>query len=138
MTPNCQTGCAAQDSLNLPTEAGAKPLVLEVKGIVPSFKTQKTAYGWRDKKTGKIFARPATLPEHKEWMQKTVADFVSQLLSASPTTETGTLTVATLRSLIASLPRDDTWQYLPVTSLKSELCHPGDEGATIVIESLNP
>lgn len=120
-----------------PTGNGKSRLVLEVKGIVPSFKTQKTAYGWRDKKTGKIFARPATLPEHKEWMQKTVRDFASQLFSAFQITGPVTLTAATLRSLIASLPYDDNWRYLPETHLRSELCEPGSEGATITIEKLD-
>lgn len=112
------------------------PIRLEVKGIVPSFKTQKTAYGWKDKATGKIFARPATLPEHKEWMQKTVQSFVSQLCSAFQITESGTPMDATRRSLIASLPRDDSWTVVPETVLKSELCNPGEEGVTLIIERL--
>lgn len=130
--PPLETG----DLFKEKTECGPSRVVLEVKGIIPSFKTQKTAYGWRDKETGKIFARPATLPEHKEWMKKTVLNFASQLRSAFQITESTTRMDATLRSLIASLPADDCWTALPETVLKSELCHPGEEGATILIERI--
>jgi hypothetical protein len=111
-------------------------VTLHISGIIPSFKTQKTAYGWLDKATGKIFARPATLPEHREWMEKAVRNFVSQLLSGSATGESTIQTGATPQSLIALLPRDDCWAAIPETLLKSELCEPGQEGATIVIERL--
>lgn len=112
------------------------PLRLEVKGIVPSFKTQKSAIGWRDKKTGKIFARPFTLPEHKKWMQKTVESFVSQCLSAIQTTESTITTADIRRFLTASLPRDDAWTSLPETHITSELCEPGNEGCSILIERI--
>lgn len=141
------------DMFAVPTESFASPdsqlplaglnppaplkIILEVKGIVPSFKTQKTAYGWKDKATGKIFARPATLPEHKEWMKKTVQSFVSQFCSAFQISEYGTQTDAIRRSLIALLPYDDTWTVVPETVLKSELCQPGQEGATLIIERIN-
>src|SRR5882724_4188420 len=78
------------------TEAFAKPLVLEVKGIripfrikgdpklhwltgIPSFKTSKTAFAWRDKATGKLMARPLTLPHHKKWMEQAIRNIESQL-----------------------------------------------------------
>lgn len=112
------------------------PITLEIKGVVPSFKTQKTAYGWRDKATGKIFARPATLPEHKKWMSRCAQNFASALRSVFQITEFTIPTGATLQSLIASLPQDDCWSAIPETELKSELCEPGKEGATIVIERL--
>lgn len=122
------------------TQTEATPnsrVVLQVKGITPSFKTQKTAYGWRDKATGKIFARPATLPEHKEWMRQTVLDFVSALRSDFQIDVSTTSMDARLRSLIASLPHDDTWTAIPELILKGQLCEPGEEvGATIVIERL--
>src|SRR6516164_1459170 len=107
---------------NLLSEPARGPIVLHVKGITPSFKTQKTAYGWKDKSTGKIFARPATLPEHKEWMRKTVLSFVCELRSSFQITESTTQMDATLRSLIASLPHDDCWAAIPETILKSRLC----------------
>lgn len=117
--------------------AGPSRHVLRVKGITPSFKTQKTAYGWRDKVTGKIFARPATPPEIKEWMRRTVLDFVSQLLTASGTSESTTSMDAQRRSLIASLPHDDTWTVIPEQHGYGRLCLPGEEvGAEIVIERL--
>jgi hypothetical protein len=125
------------DLFNSQTVPIPNRIVLEVKGIVPSFKTQKTAYGWKDKATGKIFARPATLPEHKEWMRKTVLSFVSQLRSDFQISASATPMDATLRSLIASLPPDDTWTAIPESSQTSRLCEPGEEpGATIVIERL--
>lgn len=121
------------------TVAGPGRIVLTVSGVIPSFKTQKTAYGWRDKASGKIFARPATLPEHKEWMRKTVLDFAAQLLSASQISESTTSMDAARRSLIASLPPDDTWTVIPEISLKGRLCGPGEQpGATITIERINP
>jgi len=125
------------DLLKEPTASGASPIKLTVQGIVPSFKTQKTAYGWIDKASGKVHARPATLPEHKEWMKKTVQDFASQLRSAFQISASATRMDATLRSLIASLPRDDCWTVIAETSIKSELCAPGQEGATILIERIS-
>lgn len=126
------------DMFKIQTEAGAVPqkVVLHVQGIVPSFKTQKTAYGWIDKASGKVFARPATLPEHRKWMQRTVLSFELQLRSAFQITKSETLTDAILHSLIASLPHDDCWSAVRETFLKSELCEPGQEGATIVIERI--
>jgi len=124
------------DLLSNPTGVGRK-IVLEVKGITPSFKTQKTAYGWIDKASGKVHARPATLPEHREWMKATVLSFACQLRSAFQISASATRMDATLRSLIASLPRDDRWTIIPETIIKSELCEPGQEGATILIERIN-
>jgi hypothetical protein len=124
-----------KDLLSAVMEAGPIRHVLHVKGITPSFKTQKTAYGWIDKKSGKIFARPATLPEHKEWMRKTVLDFASQLLTASQIDESTTSMDARRRSLIASLPHDDTWTAIPEQISRGRLCEPGEEpGAEILIE----
>jgi len=114
-----------------------RPVVLHLKGIVPSFKTQKTAYGWIDKKSGKVFARPATLPEHKEWMSRTVQLFASQLRFAFQIAESTTLTDPRLRSLIASLPRDDRWTVIPELIIKGRPCAEGEQaGVEIVIERL--
>ncbi len=137
MNVNSQPPCSQKALFEDQTVAGPSRVVLKVKGIVPSFKTQKTAYGWRDKETGKIFARPATLPEHKEWMRKTVLDFASQLISSFPTSGSGTSMDACRRSLIASLPRDDTWTQIPEQFVKGRLAYPGEEsGATITIERI--
>lgn len=127
-----------QDLLSSQTALGANRITLTVRGIVPSFKTQKTAYGWIDKATGKVHARPATLPEHREWMKTTVQSFVSQLRSAFQISASATRTDASLRSLIASLPPDDCWSVMREYHITSELCGPGEEpGATILIERIN-
>src|SRR5438128_10784787 len=107
----------------------SKKLVLEVSGIkvsfrvkgdpnlhwltgVPSFKTGKTAFAWRDKATGKIMARPLTLPHHKKWMELAIRSIESQLKSAFGITDQKMLTAASPRSWIASLaPLDDSWTW---------------------------
>ncbi len=121
-----------------PRFAGAAPppVVLEVVGIVPSFKTQKTAAMQRSRKTGKWFARPLTKPEHKKWMAETVRSFVSQLRSDTTTGGGGTTTADTRHCWTVLLPQDDCWTQVPETALTAELCKPGQEGATITIERI--
>jgi hypothetical protein len=74
--------------------------------------------------------------EHRKWMEKTVQGFVSQFISAIQITEPTITTADIRRFLTASLPRDDSWKYVPETVLTSELCEPGEEGATVRIERL--
>lgn len=109
-----------------------------LKGI-PSFKTGKTAFGWLDKITRKIQARPLTLPQHKKWMELATASLESQLLSALQTTIEKIQMVASPRSWIASrVPLDDSWAWCPEIIVTSRLCKPGEqEGATIKIERIN-
>lgn len=138
------------------TDPGFVPLKLELQGIevkfkvkgdrelhtltgIPVFKTAKTAIGWRDKVTGKIQARPMTLPQHKKWMELAIRSIASQLRSAFGITDEKIRTVASARSWIASLvPLDDSWTWCPDTTVKSRLCRPGEkEGAEIVITRIS-
>jgi len=145
------SACSERDLFS-ETERGI-PVVLELKNIsvnykdsegkqrvlrgIPSFKTGKTAIGWLDKLTNKIQARPMTLPQHQKWMELAILSIESQLRSALAITDARIRTVASPRSWIASrLPLDDSWAWCPEISVKSELCAPGQEGATIVIERL--
>lgn len=136
---------------SLPTNSDV--LRLEVKGIkvefkvdgkkrvmtaVPSFKTGKLAFGWRDKLTGKIMARPLIAPHHKKWMEQATRLIESQLRSALQITNEKIQTVASARSWIASMvPLDDSWRWCPEISVRSELCAPGDEGAVIEITRIS-
>lgn len=120
--------------IEVPYKRDGKTCVL--RGI-PSFKTGKTAFGWWDKFTRKIMARPLTLPEHRKWMDLATLSIESQLRSAFQITEEKTRTVASLRSWIASrLPLDDSWAWCPSIVVQCELCQPGEEGATVVIERI--
>ena len=115
------------------TEAGAGPLVLEIRGLgpVPSLKNSKRMVIQRGGK-----AKPITSPKVKKWMNQTVASIASQLFSAIPTGAGGTQTAHFLLSWTALLPRDDCWTVIPELVVKSQLCEPGQEGATITIERL--
>lgn len=142
----------AKDLFSL-TDSGSRPITLELSGIevkweekgeprvlrgIPSFKTGKTAFGWRDKLTGKIQARPLTLPQHKKWMDLAILSIESQLRSALGITDARIQTVASPRSWIASrLPLDDSWAWVPDIRVVSRLCADGEvEGATITIERI--
>lgn len=128
--------CRAQANLfSEPTPT----LTIEIHGIgkVPSFKTGKRAFGWIDKVTKKIMARPITLPEHRIWMQKAMLLIASKLRSDFQIAEGLTPTDASLRSLMSLLPSDDCWLVIPEHSVNCELCEPGNEGATIRITRIN-
>lgn len=131
------------------------PIILELKGLgpVPSFKTGKRAFAWIDSKSSvaithngeiylrkrglKAMARPITLPEHMEWKEKATSLIESQLRSALATIGAGIQTAASARSLIATLlPLDDCWTNFRALRIESELCAPGQEGASIMIERL--
>lgn len=136
------------------TESGTPPIVLELSGIevewhekgelrvlrgIPSFKTGKTAFGWLDRATGKIQARPLTLPQHKKWMDKAILAIESQLRSVLGITDARIQTVASPRSWIASqVPLDDSWTWCRQIVVESRRCV-GDEqeGATIVIQRIS-
>lgn len=151
---NSTQECSGADMFPTEKEGGRTPLTIELRGItveytdrvtkqprilkgVPSFKTGKTAFAWRDKVSGKIMARPLTLPEHKKWMEKATLAIECQLRSFFQITDAKIRMVASPRSWIASLvPLDDCWTWCPETNVKCELCEPGQEGARIVIERI--
>jgi hypothetical protein len=135
-------------------DSGIPPVTLVLKGIevtykdsekvqrvltgIPSFKTGKTAVGWWDKLKQKVQARPLTLPHHAKWMELATLSLESQLRCAFQITDERIQTVASPRSWIASrMPLDDSWAWCPEIHVKSELCEPGQEGATILIERIS-
>ena len=142
-----------QKDLFASTANGTPPIRLELSGIeaeyndkgepkvlrgIPSFETGKTAFAWRDKVTGKMMARPLTLPQHKKWMEKAILSIESQLRSVLGITDAKIQTVASPRLWIASrLPLDDSWRWCREISVTSRLCQEGEEeGATITIERI--
>lgn len=145
-----------EDLFKTPSPAiGSLLVTIELRGLgaVPSFKTGKLAFGWMDTKTAvvatfngelwvrkrgmRIMARPLTKPEHQAWMKVASSRIESQLRSALATTGVAIQTAASPRSLIATLlPLDDCWTSFRELRIKSELCAPGEEGATITIERL--
>lgn len=72
----------------------------------------------------------------REWKKRCVINFISQLLSNIPTNERATLTPPFLRSLIASLPRDDNWKIIPVITVTAVKVPKGEEGAEILITKI--
>ncbi len=135
------------------TESGSRPITLELSGIevnwqekgvlktlrgIPSFKTGKTAFGWIDKLTRKVMARPLTLPHHKKWMELAILSIESQLRCALEITDARIQTVASPRSWIASkVPLDDSWTWCREILVTSRLCADGEpEGATITIQRI--
>ena len=115
-----------------------KPLVLQVRGAIPSFKNQKMLV--TKGPHGRPLRRPLliTKPEFQTRMKEIEESFVLQLLSAFQTVEGQTLTGSSLRCAIAlSVPEDDCWTQIPDQHILGELCRPGEEGATITVERLN-
>lgn len=101
----------------------ANPLsavTLEVRGLghIPAIKNSMFAIV--DKK-------------NREWKRRCVRSFVSQLLSSTQTTEHEIQTPHSLRSLIASLPQDDSWKDIPQISIQCVKVPKGDEGANLMI-----
>lgn len=116
---------------------GVLTLHVQSLGVIPNFKNHKR---WVTQlPNGKPLKRPflMTVPRIQELMQNMTASFESQLLSVIQTTGVVTLTEPMKRLLIASLlPGDDCWTKIPEATIKAELCEPGDEGATIIIERI--
>lgn len=96
---------------------------LEVKGLghIPALKN--SMYAIVDK-------------EKRLWKKKCVQLFASQLFSALKTTESGILTPQFLRSLIHSLPYDDSWKDIPELHVTCQKVPKGQAGALITIERI--
>lgn len=75
-------------------------------------------------------------PKNREWKKRCVQLLSSQLLSSIATTEHGTVTPQCLRSLIALLPRDDSWKDIPEIHIYAKKVPKGEEGAVIEITRL--
>ena len=113
---------------------GSRPIVLTLRGLghVPSFKNQKRAI--LDSQSGQM--RTVTEKKTAAWMKMATAHFVFQLLSKYATGGDGTVTAHSLQSLIASLPPDDAWQFVPQISITAIKVPPGEEGAEITITKI--
>ena len=110
-------------------------IVLSVKqqGHVPSFKTQKRAA--INRQTGQ--AMIVTGRKEKEWMQRCIQSFESQLFCACQTIGPVTPTAPPLHcSIASSLPLDDSRQWLPELHVYVQEVRKDEEGATIIIEEI--
>lgn len=127
-----------QKDLFLGQTGGLKPVVLEIKGqVIPSFKNNKMLI--TKKPNGQPLREPMliTRPDLQKRMAKITESFVSQLRCAFRTESGEILTGCSLQSAIAlCVPDDDCWTRLPEITVRSELCAPGEEGATVVIERI--
>jgi hypothetical protein len=132
-------------------------LTLEIRGKIPSFKNNKMlirpsakallmalAHGDLSAVKGQLMAylkKPIlmiTKPEYQQAMDRMIASIESQLLCASQTGSGQTFPANSTLCWIAScVPEDDCWTKLPEIQIRAELCEPGNEGATVVIERIN-
>jgi hypothetical protein len=101
---------------------------LEIRGFHPtSFKNSKMM----------CRGRLITDPKKQKQMEQIIQDFVSQLISSTPTTAAETWTEAQQLCWIASsTPADDSYQWIPEIHLLARRVEKGDEGANITIERL--
>lgn len=113
-----------------------KPVVLELKGTVPSFKNSKMLI--TKSPQGRPLQRPMliTKPEFQELMEQITESFRSQLLSAIQTGSGEILTAQQRRSLIAlCVPDDDCWTRIIDLRIVSAL-DAENPGATITLQRL--
>ncbi len=103
-------------------------IVLEVQGLghVPSFKNTKML----------TKGRLITEPRKRKWMDQCTRSFASQLWSALVTAEDATSTGRRPPCWTASLPLDDSWQWIPEIKVLARKVKRGDEGATVLVERL--
>lgn len=133
-----------------------RAITLEIQGKIPSYKNNKMLLKPSAKallqalSSGNIPAITAQLkaflkkpilmitkPEYQRRMETMIASIESQLLSASQTACAQTCQENLIPSWIAlCVPVDDCWTKLPEIHIRAELCEPGNEGATVVIERL--
>jgi len=108
-------------------------LAVRHQGHVPSFKNAKRVV--LNSQTKKPFL--ATRKDVKEWMNRCIQSFESQLFCDTLTTADATLMGPRLPSLTALLlPLDDSRQWVPELTVRSVDVDAGDEGAEIIIETI--
>ena len=114
------------------------PIKLEIRGLtIPSFKNNKLIITKTPQGKPLNRALIITKPEFQKVMRTMEADFERQLLSDFRATEGQTSAGSSIRSWIASsIPADDCWANIPEIIIKGELCEPGNEGASILIERI--
>jgi len=119
----------------MPPDQLCKRIVLQTpKGIhVPSFKNKKRAI--LDRNTGLM--RTLTEPKAKQWMEKCIQSFASQLISGEAINGVVMQTGHYQPSWTASLlPKDDSVNWVPELHIYVTECQPGEEGAEIIIERI--
>lgn len=108
-------------------------LAVRNQGHVPSFKNAKRVMF--NRQTQKPFL--GTRKDVKEWMERCIQSFESQLFLATQTGGPGILTGQHQRSLIASsLPLDDSREWIAELVVISKDAPKGSEGATVIIEQI--
>lgn len=116
----------------------ASSITLNLRGItIPSFKNNKMVIAKTPQ--GKPLDRPLliTKPEFQKVMLAIMDSFESELRSDFQQDAAQTLAGNSIQSWIAwCVPADDCWELIPEIQVSGELCEPGQEGATIVIERL--
>lgn len=110
----------------------ALQIVVQGIGNPPSFKNSKMIVQGRGHRRAMLI----TDPKKRRWMDKATESLKSQLLLACQTTEGATSTESLQRFLTASCPQDDSWQFVPVLKVTMEKVPKGEEGASIIINSL--
>ena len=113
--------------------SGQIAIVIQGLGPVPSYKNHKRIF--RNQKTGRpIFA---TKPEVKQWMERAIASFVSQLYGLFPMIEGETLGECQKRLQTSSLvPLDDSLAWMIPGEQRVQKVKKGEEGCIILIEKL--
>ena len=129
MTPPLSADCTPSASQPGESTRNYSALTLVIKGMaIPAFKNRKVVCG----------KRLVTHPKQKRMMLQIEESFACQLLSASQTAAAATSTGRSpLSWILSSVPADDCWTQVPEISVRAELCAPGDEGATVLIERLS-
>jgi hypothetical protein len=121
---------------NSPTAPGRNPIVLEVRGMqhIPSYKNTKRG---AHKGNGQTFVM--TRKDTKQWMNRLIESFVSQLICATQRTGTDpTRTEVSQRSWIASfVPLDDSRKWIKEIRVTTEEVEEGEEGAIVTIAPLD-
>jgi len=114
------------------------PIKLEIRGLtIPSFKNSKMIITKTPQGKPLNRALIITKPEYQKIMRQMETDFESQLRSAFQATAGQTSAGNSIQSWTAlCVPDDDCWERMPEIHMWGELCAPGLEGATILIERI--
>jgi hypothetical protein len=118
----------SENSFPVPAVQPSREIRLQVRGV-----------GHIPGKKNRVFARAdggvMTDRQIRERLNRITNLLFTSLLRLATSGGT-TLTMQSLRCLIASLPRDDNWKDIPVTSKRTIAVPKGEEGVDIVITLL--
>ena len=123
-----------------PANTRSDIILIRVSGVgpIPSFKNHHRIAGLKKQSDGQWLGRPKTIvrSDIKERKQSIINAIASQLRSIAPIVEGLTIQECWKRFVTRSLPRDDCWEDLEIGKVTTEICVPGQEGCTIIIEKL--